>query len=118
MSDQQAAGVVRAVHAAGLAIPDDVAVTGWDDAGVAAQLGLTTVAQSIRDQGAACATPRSDSIQTAMPRRGRSSTEAVPDSGEQHPHPTAGAGPASSDRNVALHAVNQLGGAADPPLAG
>jgi DNA-binding LacI/PurR family transcriptional regulator len=55
MSDRQAAGVVRACHAAGRAIPGDVAVTGWDDADVAAQLGLTTVAQSLRDQGAACA---------------------------------------------------------------
>ncbi|WP_111829671.1 LacI family DNA-binding transcriptional regulator [Actinomadura madurae] len=55
MSDQQAAGVVHAVRAAGRAIPDDVAVTGWDDAAVAARLGLTTVAQSLRDQGAACA---------------------------------------------------------------
>ncbi len=55
MSDEQAAGVVRAVRAAGRATPDDVAVTGWDDAAVAAQLGLTTVAQSLRDQGAACA---------------------------------------------------------------
>jgi DNA-binding LacI/PurR family transcriptional regulator len=55
MSDEQAAGVVRAARAAGRAIPDDVAVTGWDDAAVAAQLGVTTVAQSLRDQGAACA---------------------------------------------------------------
>ncbi|WP_344274503.1 LacI family DNA-binding transcriptional regulator [Actinomadura napierensis] len=55
MSDQQAAGVVRAARAAGRVIPDDVAVTGWDDAAVARQLGLTTVAQSLRDQGAACA---------------------------------------------------------------
>jgi DNA-binding LacI/PurR family transcriptional regulator len=55
MSDQQAAGVVRAIHAAARVIPDDVAVTGWDDAAVAAQLGLTTVAQSLREQGAACA---------------------------------------------------------------
>jgi DNA-binding LacI/PurR family transcriptional regulator len=55
MSDQQAAGVVHAAHAAGRVIPDDVAVTGWDDAAVAAQLGLTTVAQSLREQGAACA---------------------------------------------------------------
>jgi DNA-binding LacI/PurR family transcriptional regulator len=55
MSDEQAAGVVRAVRAAGRVIPDDVAVTGWDDASVAARLGLTTVAQSLRDQGAACA---------------------------------------------------------------
>jgi DNA-binding LacI/PurR family transcriptional regulator len=55
MSDQQAAGVVRAVRAAGLAIPGDVAVTGWDDLEVAERLGLTTVAQSLRDQGAECA---------------------------------------------------------------
>jgi DNA-binding LacI/PurR family transcriptional regulator len=55
MSDQQAAGVVRAARATGRVVPDDVAVTGWDDGEVAAQLGLTTVAQSLRDQGAACA---------------------------------------------------------------
>jgi DNA-binding LacI/PurR family transcriptional regulator len=55
MSDQQAAGVVRAVRAAGRVIPEEVAVTGWDDAAVAAQLGLTTVVQSLREQGAACA---------------------------------------------------------------
>lgn len=55
MSDQQAAGVVHAVRAAGRVIPEDVAVSGWDDAPVAAQLGLTTVAQSLREQGAACA---------------------------------------------------------------
>jgi DNA-binding LacI/PurR family transcriptional regulator len=55
MSDEQAAGVMRAARAAGRHVPDDLAVTGWDDAAVAAQLGLTTVAQSLRDQGAACA---------------------------------------------------------------
>lgn len=55
MSDQQAAGVVHAARAARRVVPDDVAVTGWDDAAVAARLGLTTVAQSLRDQGAACA---------------------------------------------------------------
>jgi DNA-binding LacI/PurR family transcriptional regulator len=55
MGDQQAAGVVRAARAAGRSIPEDLAVTGWDDAAVAARLGLTTVAQSLRDQGAACA---------------------------------------------------------------
>ncbi len=52
MSDEQAAGVLRA--AAGLDVPGDVAVTGWDDAAVAAELGLTTVRQSLRGQGAAC----------------------------------------------------------------
>jgi DNA-binding LacI/PurR family transcriptional regulator len=55
MSDVLAIGVVRAVRAAGLEVPDDVAVTGWDDAAVASELGLTTVAQSLREQGADCA---------------------------------------------------------------
>jgi DNA-binding LacI/PurR family transcriptional regulator len=55
MSDQQATGVVRAARAAGRVIPDDLAVTGWDDLPVATDLGLTTVRQSLRDQGAACA---------------------------------------------------------------
>ncbi|SHN46671.1 LacI family DNA-binding transcriptional regulator [Cryptosporangium aurantiacum] len=55
MGDQQAAGVLAAARAAGCAVPDDLAVTGWDDAEVAARLGLTTVAQSLREQGAVCA---------------------------------------------------------------
>lgn len=55
MSDQQAAGIVRAVRTAGRVIPHDVAVTGWDNAEVASTLGLTTVAQSLREQGAECA---------------------------------------------------------------
>ena len=55
MSDEQAAGVVRAARAAGRAVPEHVAVTGWDDAAVATELDLTTVAQSLREQGAACA---------------------------------------------------------------
>ena len=55
MSDEQAAGVARAAHDSGLRIPEELAVTGWDDSAVAARLGLTTVAQSLREQGAACA---------------------------------------------------------------
>jgi DNA-binding LacI/PurR family transcriptional regulator len=76
MSDQQAAGVVRAARAAGRVIPDDVAVTGWDDAAVAAQLGLTTVKQSLREQGAACAyaalgqKPNSHNASWSIVRRG------------------------------------------------
>jgi DNA-binding LacI/PurR family transcriptional regulator len=55
MSDIQAAGVVRAAQRTGVRIPHDLAVTGWDDLPVASDLGLTTVAQSLRDQGATCA---------------------------------------------------------------
>jgi DNA-binding LacI/PurR family transcriptional regulator len=55
MSDEQATGVLRAIHAAGLAVPKDVSVTGWDDGPAATAHDLTTVAQSLREQGAACA---------------------------------------------------------------
>jgi DNA-binding LacI/PurR family transcriptional regulator len=55
MSDEQATGVLRAARAAGLAVPADLSVTGWDDGPAATAHGLTTVAQSLRDQGAACA---------------------------------------------------------------
>jgi DNA-binding LacI/PurR family transcriptional regulator len=55
MSDEQAAGAAAALRAAGLRTPDDVALSGWDDSPVAAELGLTTIAQSMRAQGAECA---------------------------------------------------------------
>lgn len=55
MSDEQAAGVLRALRSAGLSAPKDVTVTGWDDGPTARELGLTTVTQSLRTQGAACA---------------------------------------------------------------
>ena len=55
MSDALALGTLRAAARAGLAVPGDVAVTGWDDTAAAAPAGLTTVRQSLRDQGRRCA---------------------------------------------------------------
>ncbi len=55
MSDELALGALRAAASAGLHVPDDLAVTGWDDSHAAASAGLTTLAQSLRDQGAHCA---------------------------------------------------------------
>jgi DNA-binding LacI/PurR family transcriptional regulator len=55
MSDELALGALRAAARAGLAVPGDVAVTGWDDSDAAAPAGLTTVRQSLRDQGRRCA---------------------------------------------------------------
>jgi DNA-binding LacI/PurR family transcriptional regulator len=40
---------------AGRAVPGSVAITGWDDSEAAAPAGLTTVRQSLRDQGSRCA---------------------------------------------------------------
>jgi DNA-binding LacI/PurR family transcriptional regulator len=55
MSDELAAGVLTALRDAGLDVPGTVAVSGWDDSDTARRLGLTTVAQSLRAQGLACA---------------------------------------------------------------
>ena len=55
MSDELALGVLRAADRLGCHVPDEVAVSGWDDTGYAASAGLTTIAQSLRDQGRDCA---------------------------------------------------------------
>ena len=55
MSDELALGALRAAASAGLRVPQDLTVTGWDDSEAAAPAGLTTLAQSLREQGAHCA---------------------------------------------------------------
>ena len=55
MSDELALGVLRAAARSGVAVPAGLAVTGWDDTEGAAPAGLTTVAQSLHEQGARCA---------------------------------------------------------------
>jgi DNA-binding LacI/PurR family transcriptional regulator len=55
MGDELALGVLRAVRRLGLDVPAGVAVTGWDDSAAAGAAGLTTVAQSLREQGELCA---------------------------------------------------------------
>jgi len=55
MSDELALGALRAAASAGLDVPGAVAITGWDDTDAAAPAGLSTVRQSLRDQGERCA---------------------------------------------------------------
>jgi DNA-binding LacI/PurR family transcriptional regulator len=55
MSDELALGALRAAAANGRSVPGDVAITGWDDSDAAAPAGLTTLRQSLRDQGKRCA---------------------------------------------------------------
>jgi LacI family transcriptional regulator len=52
-NDEVAAGVLRAAAAAELSVPDDLVVTGWDDAAVATRTHppLTTVRQPMHDLG-------------------------------------------------------------------
>jgi DNA-binding LacI/PurR family transcriptional regulator len=51
-SDMQAVGVLEAAAHAGLRVPDDVAVVGFDDIEIADVLGLSTVRQPLADTGA------------------------------------------------------------------
>ncbi|MFI8566147.1 LacI family DNA-binding transcriptional regulator [Rhodococcus sp. NPDC078407] len=55
MSDELALGTLDAAAASGIDIPSTLAVTGWDDSDAAAAAGLTTVAQSLFDQGRSAA---------------------------------------------------------------
>jgi len=52
MGDGVALAVLRATTRP---VPDELAVTGWDDTPAAAAAGLTTVRQSLQDQGRRCA---------------------------------------------------------------
>jgi DNA-binding LacI/PurR family transcriptional regulator len=51
LSDRLAQGAIEAARARGLRIPDDLSVVGFDDAGPAAGLGLTTIRQPTRRKG-------------------------------------------------------------------
>ena len=55
-SDVQAVGVLKAIAERGWHCPDDVAVIGFDDLDFADYLGLTTVAQPLRETGRAATT--------------------------------------------------------------
>jgi DNA-binding LacI/PurR family transcriptional regulator len=55
MGDQLAFAVLDAARRRGLHVPDDVAVAGWDDDPDAEREGLTTITQSLFDQGRSCA---------------------------------------------------------------
>ncbi len=55
MGDELAHGALASLQSQGRRVPDDVVVSGWDDGATARQDSLTTIAQSLYDQGAGCA---------------------------------------------------------------
>jgi DNA-binding LacI/PurR family transcriptional regulator len=91
MSDELALGVLQAARHLGITVPEQLAVTGWDDGAAAASAGLTTIAQSLREQGELCArsviepataTTRASAswqLRTRRSTRGQPATSARPD---------------------------------------
>jgi LacI family transcriptional regulator len=79
-NDEVALGALTAAGEAGLRVPADVAVTGWDDVMAARFAGLTTVGQPMRELGATAARRLHDLIlrraagRTASRRAGREET--------------------------------------------
>jgi DNA-binding LacI/PurR family transcriptional regulator len=55
MSDELALATLDVLSERQLHVPTDVAVSGWDDADGAAAAGLTTIHQSLHEQGSRCA---------------------------------------------------------------
>jgi DNA-binding LacI/PurR family transcriptional regulator len=55
MSDELALGALAAARELGLRVPDDLSVVGWDDLPSARAGDLTTIGQSLHDQGRTCA---------------------------------------------------------------
>jgi len=50
-SDMQALGALRAIDEAGLLVPDDIAVLGFDDVSISQYVGLSTLRQPLHDFG-------------------------------------------------------------------
>jgi DNA-binding LacI/PurR family transcriptional regulator len=55
MSDELALGVLDIIDQRGRRVPEDVTVSGWDDSPAAAHHNLTSVHQSLEEQGTLCA---------------------------------------------------------------
>ena len=70
-SDAQALGVLEAAEAAGLTVPDDLSVVGFDDIEVARYAGLTTVAQPLEESGLRGAELLLRALDGAAPRAAR-----------------------------------------------
>jgi DNA-binding LacI/PurR family transcriptional regulator len=51
MSDELAFGALTAARERGVAVPDRLSITGWDGSGAATVAGLTTIEQSLYEQG-------------------------------------------------------------------
>jgi DNA-binding LacI/PurR family transcriptional regulator len=70
-SDVQALGVLEAARGAGLSVPEDLSVVGFDDVEISAYAGLTTVRQPLAESGRVGARLLLDSLEGAKTSRRR-----------------------------------------------
>jgi DNA-binding LacI/PurR family transcriptional regulator len=77
MSDELALGVVDAARAAGLTVPGDLSVAGFDDAPAATPRGLTTVRQPLIEKGRVAGRMLLEAIAGGTPADVRLPTELV-----------------------------------------
>jgi DNA-binding LacI/PurR family transcriptional regulator len=63
LSDEMAAGAIQAAREAGVAVPEQLAVVGFDDHEFAEALGLTTVRQPVAEQGELAAQALLDAVE-------------------------------------------------------
>ena len=76
-SDDQALGVLEAAEAAGLAVPEQLSVVGFDDIEVARYAHLTTVAQPLEESGARGVDLLLDALAGGSPRSEQLDCELV-----------------------------------------
>ncbi|MEA2135701.1 MAG: hypothetical protein QOC68_3610 [Solirubrobacteraceae bacterium] len=77
MSDEIALGAVDGARAAGLAVPGQLSIVGFDDAPAATQRGLTTIRQPLVDKGRAAGRMLLEAIGGGMPADVALPTELV-----------------------------------------
>jgi len=71
-NDEMAMGAIRAIQAAGLSVPDDFSVVGFDDAPYSGVVhpGLTTYAQPVEQMARAAATAILQNLELSLPIQG------------------------------------------------
>ena len=88
-NDELALGLLARLRTAGVDVPGDVLVTGWDDVMASRYAGLTTVRQPMRELGATAARMLDELITGSRthPRHELLPTELRDPRHAQHPHP-------------------------------
>jgi LacI family repressor for deo operon, udp, cdd, tsx, nupC, and nupG len=77
-SDEMAIGALKTVRDAGLQVPGDVSIVGFDDHDMAAYMDLTTIAQPAIQQGEAAATLLLDCMRGGVDAAGEITTVVMP----------------------------------------